>query len=358
MTNLQTEIASHPLMEPRDAVKLLYQAAFGCGHLLGDADECARRIGGELEQAEADTSAPVFTPIGRGLCRLDLTDPDVRALGAELIARMMKLTEKRFIPSSDAFERSLQALSGLTALGGAPFLPHELENYLREYRAQGCPVVSHSQRYRDAYHPAYRVVLSDLAVLVPVLIALQARIKSDGRAIVALDGDCGAGKTTLAALLAQLTDACVIHMDDFFLPFELRTQERKSVPGWNVDYERFVAEALAPLAQGRAFAYRRFDCHTGQCQPRQYDPVPVTVIEGSYSHHPAFADGYAKLHVLRVFLSVDGAEQLARIARRDPDKLSRFESEWIPLEKSYFQAYDIVSGAEFVLRSLPWEGMQ
>ena len=55
-----------------------------------------------------------------------------------------------------------------------------------------------------------------------------------GRAVIAIDGMAASGKSTLAARLAEELDGCVIHMDDFFLPPELRTQERLSSPGGNV----------------------------------------------------------------------------------------------------------------------------
>ena len=44
--------------------------------------------------------------------------------------------------------------------------------------------------------------------------------------VIAIDGRCASGKSTLAQQLAGLTGAGIIHMDDFFLPRELRTEER------------------------------------------------------------------------------------------------------------------------------------
>ena len=44
--------------------------------------------------------------------------------------------------------------------------------------------------------------------------------------IVAIDGKCTSGKTTLASQLAEIYDCNVFHMDDFFLRPEQRTPER------------------------------------------------------------------------------------------------------------------------------------
>ncbi|MBR2727830.1 MAG: hypothetical protein IKD71_08060, partial [Solobacterium sp.] len=77
--------------------------------------------------------------------------------------------------------------------------------------------------------------------------------------IIALDGRCASGKTTLAARLSAQLDAQVLHMDDFFLRPEQRTPERYAEPGGNVDRER-VYDVLKQVKSGDAGAFRRFDC--------------------------------------------------------------------------------------------------
>ena len=57
--------------------------------------------------------------------------------------------------------------------------------------------------------------------------------------IITIDGCAASGKSTLAKELQPVYNAEVIHMDDFFLPFDLRTKERLDEPGGNIHYERF-----------------------------------------------------------------------------------------------------------------------
>ena len=58
---------------------------------------------------------------------------------------------------------------------------------------------------------------------------------------------------------------------------------------------------ILPLQAGGEFAYCPFDCGTMTlAQPVQIVPKRLTVVEGSYSHHPYFGDCYD----LRVFLTV------------------------------------------------------
>lgn len=158
------------------------------------------------------------------------------------------------------------------------------------------------------------------------------------RILVAIDGRCGSGKTTLAAALQEMLQCPVVHMDDFFLRPQQRTEERLATPGGNIDIERFTREVLAPLQAGEAFSYRPFRCRTQTLGEPVYVPCSaVTLVEGSYACHRRLWDAYD----LRVFLTVSPARQLERLQRRDPDKLSLFVSRWIPMEEQYFAAFDV-----------------
>jgi uridine kinase len=167
------------------------------------------------------------------------------------------------------------------------------------------------------------------------------------RIIVAIDGRCGAGKSTLSAALAQEFGYPVIHMDDFFLRPEQRTPERLSTPGENVDHERFLAEVLLPLAAGKAVRYRPFSCRTMTlCEPVNLLRAAVTIVEGSYACHPSLRSHYD----LRVFLDVDSETQMERILQRNgPEKAEEFRRKWIPLEELYFSSLDVASHCDLIL---------
>lgn len=164
--------------------------------------------------------------------------------------------------------------------------------------------------------------------------------------IVAIDGRCAAGKTTLANELSKIQDCNVFHMDDFFLPLSKRTEKRLGEPGGNVDYERFLSEVLTPLRESRAVAYRPFCCRTKAFgQEVSISPKAVNIVEGSYSLHPWLWEHYD----LRVFLDISPDEQLARIKKRSPEKLDDFITKWIPLEEKYFDFYKIKDRCDMVL---------
>ena len=166
--------------------------------------------------------------------------------------------------------------------------------------------------------------------------------------LIAIDGRCAAGKTTLAGRLEEELHCNVIHMDYFFLQPEQRTEERLREPGGNVDYERFRAEVISGFRMGQAFSYRRFDCKTMSfVSDIQVEPNPVTIVEGAYSCHPTLWDAYD----LRIFLDVDGAEQLRRIEKRNgAEALAMFCDRWIPLEERYFETYQIKERCDHVFK--------
>lgn len=158
--------------------------------------------------------------------------------------------------------------------------------------------------------------------------------------ILAIDGRCGSGKTTLAGMIAQRYRAEVIHMDDFFLQKDQRTPERLAEPGGNVDRERFRREVILPILEGKdQFEYQRYDCSRQEFgETVRIVKSPLIVIEGAYSCHPYFGDIYD----IRIFMDVDPAEQRRRILSRNGlEMLPRFVSEWIPMEELYFKTFRI-----------------
>lgn len=164
--------------------------------------------------------------------------------------------------------------------------------------------------------------------------------------VIAIDGNCTAGKTTLASILEKEYDCNVFHMDDFFLRPQQRTDERYAQPGGNVDYERFREEVLLPLKSGNGFSYRPFACKTFTLSDAvQITPKQLNIVEGTYCQHPYFGDVYD----LKLFLSVAPELQRERVFHRPQHVQERFFTDWIPMEKLYFEFYQISAQADLRL---------
>ena len=153
---LITHAKRYPLMQPRDAVKLIYQNEFGGGHLIRDEEACLNYLRREYASVEKDPTAPLYEDIGNGIVRVNLAavkPENLEQLGQNFIASAAKHKG-----TLDGFLHKLEVLRTLTAEGVFAFDLDALNSYLSEYEAAGYPAVSHSEQYRQAYKPAYRIL--------------------------------------------------------------------------------------------------------------------------------------------------------------------------------------------------------
>ena len=157
---LREVLAAHarryPLMEPTDAVKLIYQNEFGVGHLIPDAEIFRQRLADEL-RAFTPGNGPEIVPIGGGLVRVDLRAVLSGTISADELTDACVKTAAEHHGDAVRFAEKLRVLEACCAEGLFAFDSAELTEYLVNYRAEDCPPVSHSPRYRAAYAPAYRV---------------------------------------------------------------------------------------------------------------------------------------------------------------------------------------------------------
>ena len=148
----------YPLMTPVDAVKLCYQSAFGCGHLVKNKDFALSMLKKELDETKENPDALLFESIGGGYLRLDLHKAKADKIPKEKIAEV-------FMESANSGEKSeiepkIELLKKLASEGKTPFSEKELLDYLSGYNGE---MVSHSEKYRAEYSPSYRVIMEKLA---------------------------------------------------------------------------------------------------------------------------------------------------------------------------------------------------
>ncbi len=161
-----------------------------------------------------------------------------------------------------------------------------------------------------------------------------------GKVTLAIEGGSASGKSTLGSLLKQVYNCPLFHTDDFFLQPHQRTKERLLTPGGNMDRERFLEEILLPVSRGEKVKYQKFNCQTQRlAEFAEENPSNLNIIEGVYSMHPELEGFYN----LSVFLDIDEKTQKERILKRNTEEMAnRFFSEWIPLEKVYFEKMQIL----------------
>ncbi len=179
--------------------------------------------------------------------------------------------------------------------------------------------------------------------------AIQKILTSKPNAVIAIEGCCASGKTTVAKKLADEFNMQTIHMDDFFLPPEMRTPERLDTAGGNVHYERFIEEVCGGIMSGLPFEHRIFSCKkSGYSGAVGIDPQKPIIVEGAYCLHPEIPDIYD----LKIFLTVDYETQLQRILQRNGNEaLEAFRAKWIPFENKYFSEFGIKEKCDIILEN-------
>lgn len=110
--------------------------------------------------------------------------------------------------------------------------------------------------------------------------------------LVALDGQSGVGKSTLAMSVAARVGGTVVESDDFYAggtDAEWAQQSAKQKVQTCINWRCLKAEALDPLLAGRNASWRPFDFATGTglaAHTVEREPRQVVVLDGVYSARP------------------------------------------------------------------------
>ncbi len=339
------QVQLYPVLQPRDLLKFLHQSTFGCEHLIDSPEAAEAYLVREMATCRPSDS-PMLEPLDGNFCRVNLRYlPELR-ISPKTFSKLFALSATESSGTANDLEPRLHIAMQLAQEGLLPFSPAALSAEIELWRAQGYPAVHHSDVFREHYAPAYRVLAQQHTTWLPLLAAIDHLMAEKAPVILAVDGNSAAGKTTLSALLAQIYDCNVFHMDDFFLRGEQRTPERYAQPGENIDHERFYEQVLLPLSRGEDVRYERFDCSTfSLTEPVDASCKPLNIVEGCYCMHPQLSP----LYDYSVFLQVDADTQRRRIIQRNGDYAHQFFDRWIPLEESYFTALDPAGRADTVI---------
>lgn len=328
---LDAHLSRYPLMQPQDVIKLCFQSEFGPEHMVTDESAVEKYILSEWHGIPSEAPAREPEDIGNGLVRFHLTNEFSPEEAAPLLAKLFCRTAKTHRGTREGLEARLCAAEEMLLTQGEEADHHSIKACFSEYRDMGCPAVHHSPLFREAYRPHYRLLRRDLACYFPLLLELERR-----GGIIAIDGDCGSGKTRLSEILEAVFDCNVFHMDDYYLPPAQRQPDWKAIPGGNMDFQRLKNQVLEPLSRGETVTTRSYCCQTGTFGPEQtLRPKAITVIEGSYSHHPELSGYYDR----KIFLTCHKDIRLERLQRREGDYISMFHALWIPMEELYHKTF-------------------
>lgn len=147
-------------MRPRDYFKLAYQSEFGPEHMIADEQSAAALILTEWQAVESNNVLENPEPIGNGLCRFHLVKGLCSPESAAALAGLFAQSAREHTGTREGLEARIAVLTRLSVDG--------VDAWLADWRANGFPPVRHSEDFRTAYRPHYRVLSQALANAMPI----------------------------------------------------------------------------------------------------------------------------------------------------------------------------------------------
>ena len=338
--HLREQYARYPSMQACDAVKFVFQAMLGVGHLLSSRAAVTEFIARETECVNPDPSEPLCEALSPSWCRLNLRRAKEEGISPDTVAGLMFSSQPAMrFTRQDVLETCERLLPDLNE----SFRDLELfSSILDESR-----LPSHSENYKAHCHPAYRVIPADWLPYMEAVKRISQKCERAKRLLITLDGPCASGKTVLAEKLSEVFRAAVVHTDDYVMPHAQKTPERLAIPGGNCDDTRLENEVAAPWKRGETVRVRKYDCSSDAFLPEEaLAESTVLIIEGCYSSLPS-----VRKHADEsFFLNAPWPIREERLRRREsPSSLKMFYERWIPLEDAYFKAYRLPDGVKEIV---------
>ncbi len=150
---------SYPLSEPRDFYKLIYQGVFGVGHIISEKAkdylvEEANRVNLK-DYLDRELVEPV-APDGK-MVRIYLR-PFMRAhLSLDQLFNVM-IKSAKMQGDQELFKTYWGSFLEMVDSGDLSFDPVKMKALKENMERHGIKPRHHTEPYRDAYYPAYRVV--------------------------------------------------------------------------------------------------------------------------------------------------------------------------------------------------------
>lgn len=149
---LQAQRKRYPLMNEEDVVKFAFQGMLGVGHLISSVDDAKSRLAAEMASPEPDDSEPLIEKISTDWVRLNLRPAKAKGMTEDDIAWYLIRSAEW---GSLSFTRQ-NVYNFCVKLDGSDKMRAAAEKVLDDSW-----LPSHSMQYREAYHPAYRVLFKD-----------------------------------------------------------------------------------------------------------------------------------------------------------------------------------------------------
>ena len=151
-------------MQIEDLYKLIYQSVMGPKHILQDETQAFQFLQNEMKKS-IGKEKDLFVDIGleNDLVRVNLNVFDEKIGDVRKLFSAMKVTAESIQPDKIKLKNVLEKTKNLFDKNELKFLHHSVwKNFIEKLEEQNFPHISHSDIYRKAYFPSYRIVLKEI----------------------------------------------------------------------------------------------------------------------------------------------------------------------------------------------------
>lgn len=160
---LKQQIQLHPSMQIQDLIKMCHQAVFGVEHMLEDIEAARSYFYAEYQSTPASFSIPLYEPISEDFCRINLAAWKARELDSDELFDLFVASSRFHVPGTRTdLNNCAKSAEKLIEKGLFSFTLTDWRSTYVAYKNNGMLPVHHSELYRQAEHPAYRLVHKSL----------------------------------------------------------------------------------------------------------------------------------------------------------------------------------------------------
>ena len=151
----QESYKRYPNQKLQDFIKLNYQAILGSGHLILNIEDNYNYLLKEYKSIQYDKNHILYEEISDELVRVHLEAIEEKYLKIYHFLFMKSVTIKKDMNTLINLLNEIRT--------------NENSNEIDEYIKQGCPMVSHTDSFREEYHPHYRLMNKDYILYIDLL---------------------------------------------------------------------------------------------------------------------------------------------------------------------------------------------
>jgi len=162
--NLLTDhVQRYPNMQLEDVYKLLQQAALGAGHAADSIESLESAFEQELSTLGDGPTELLIDPISPDgkIARAHIRALAASKINPKVLFEAFVKTTRDEIESKDKLRKFCNCVIDISEEDILPFPSIDIQNLFSELLERDLPILRHSDIFREAYKPAYRIINLD-----------------------------------------------------------------------------------------------------------------------------------------------------------------------------------------------------